>query len=367
VLLIALAVALGVAVSSQERAVREASARAANRFDLVIGAPGSPTQLILTTVYLQPAALDLLPDGTLASVEREPAARVVAPIAVTDSYRGYVVVGTTSAFAAMSDIAEGRMFDSDHEVLIGSAVDMSLGQVFQPEHGSPHENVLESHEHAFEFRIVGRLRTTGTPWDRAIIAPIEAIWSMHAEGGASASPSHRVPAIVVKPRSVSDAYALRAKYRDKNSVAVFPAEVLTPLYRLLGDARTLIAWMTIAFQTLLLVAVLLIIIVVLSARRQSLGVLRALGAPPAFVFLVVWLQSSFLIAVGVLCGATLGIGLSLAVGNWLSLQTGLAIHASPGIKETWLLLALVIGGSLLAIIPSLTALRIPTYRLLRAE
>ena len=52
VALIALAVALGVALGAQESALRRASARAADRFDLVVGAPGSPTQLVLTTVYL---------------------------------------------------------------------------------------------------------------------------------------------------------------------------------------------------------------------------------------------------------------------------------------------------------------------------
>jgi len=65
VVLIALATACGVVVSAQERALRAASTRAAERFDLIVGAAGSPTQLVLTTVYLQPAPLDLLPAETL--------------------------------------------------------------------------------------------------------------------------------------------------------------------------------------------------------------------------------------------------------------------------------------------------------------
>ena len=59
--LIALAVSLGVAVSAQERALRKSSAAAAEPFDIVVGMPGSQTQLVLTTVYLQPAALELVP------------------------------------------------------------------------------------------------------------------------------------------------------------------------------------------------------------------------------------------------------------------------------------------------------------------
>jgi putative ABC transport system permease protein len=54
---IALALALGVAVSALERGLRGGSAAAAEPFDLVVGAPGSETQLVLTAVYLQPAPL----------------------------------------------------------------------------------------------------------------------------------------------------------------------------------------------------------------------------------------------------------------------------------------------------------------------
>jgi len=375
VALIAIAAALGVSVSAQERALRQASARAADRFDLIIGAPGSPTQLVLTTVYLQPAALELLPVDTLSRLAREPGVSSIAPVAVTDSFQGYTIVGTTAAFVSQGGMLDGRMFDAEHEVVVGSAVQLELGQSLFPEHGSPAENVIESHEHHFEMRIVGRLRPTGTPWDRAIIAPIEALWSMHDEpeeraatdaaSPAAGANSHRVPAVVVKPRSVNDAYALRASYRGRDTLAVFPAEVLIPLYRILGDVQAVFTWMAAAFQTLLIVAVLLVIVAVLAARRQSLGVLRALGAPPAFVFLVVWLQGALLIAAGTLGGALLAWVLSRALGAWLSVRTGLAIDSASGLQELWMLLALLVAGSLLSALPSLAALRGSADRLLR--
>jgi putative ABC transport system permease protein len=64
----------------------------------------------------------------------------------------------------------------------------------------------------------------------------------------------------------------------------FPAEVLVPLYALLGEVRELVAGMALAFQILLIGAVLLVIVAALAARRQSIGVLRALGAPPLSYF-----------------------------------------------------------------------------------
>lgn len=383
VALISIAVGLGLAVTAQDRAIRHASTRAAERFDLIIGAPGSPTQLVLTTVYLQPAALDLLPRDALPRLVEERGAAMVAPVAVTDSYRGYIIVGTTAQFAAESGMADGRMFTHLHEAVVGSAVRLGLGETLRPEHGSAAENVLEAHSHAFEIAVVGRARPTGTPWDRAIVVPIEALWAMHdAPAGRTADAAvtaaqlgppwlpetiDRVPAIVVKPRSVSDAYQLRTKYRTQGSVAVFPAEVLLPLYALLGDFHDVIAAMAVAFQVLILMAILLVIVAVLAGRRQSIGVLRALGAPPAFVFLTVWLQAALLIVTGVAVGAVIGWGAGRALGTFASARTGLAIDAAPGAGELWLLLGLLVAGSLLATLPSLFAMRGSAGRLLRAS
>jgi putative ABC transport system permease protein len=379
VALIAVAVALGISVTAQERALRRASTLAAERFDLVVGAAGSPTQLLLTTIYLQPAALDLLPSDVLLQLASEPGALMVAPVTVSDSYRGYVVVGTTAAFAAESGIAEGRVFARDDEAMIGSAVRLALAEKLFPDHGMPVENVLESHAHTVALTVVGRARPSGTPWDRAIIVPTEAIWRMHSAAHERAGDPaatrlgppwpqgavDRVPAIVVKPRSVNDAYLLRAKYRTHDSLAVFPAEVLLPLYALLGDLRDFVGAMAIAFQALILVAVILVIVAVLAGRRESIGILRALGAPPAFVFATVWLQAAILIATGVLLGALLGWGLAHALGAFAAARTGLAMDAAIGATELGSLFGLLAAGSLLAVVPSLAAMRGMTARLLR--
>ena len=379
VILIAIAVALGIAVTTQERALREASNIAAQRFDLVIGAPGSATQLILTTVYLQPAALDLLPKAALLELAQEPGVEAVAPVAVTDSYQGYTVVGTSAAFAGTGGVIEGRVFADDTEAVVGSLVALPLGYKLFPAHGSAAENVLESHEHQHLLTVVGRLTPSGTPWDRAIVVPIEALWAMHADAQSQRLPLvplqlgppwredqvGRVPAIVVKPRSVADAYRLRTKYRGRETTALFPAEVLLPLYALLGDVRDVVVSMSLAFQVLLIAAVLLVIVAVLAARRQSLGVLRALGAPPAFVFLTVWLQSVLLMAAGLLVGVGFGWVLSHSLSSFAAARTGLAMNASPGIREVVQMLVLLVAGASFAALPSLVALRVPAARLLR--
>lgn len=379
--LIAVAVALGVALSAQERALRVASARAADRFDLVVGAAGSPTQLVLTTVYLQPVALDLVPAQTLLQLQADPGVAVVAPVAVTDSYGGYPLVGTTAGFATNGGrlpIADGRAFNGIDEAMIGAGVDLPIGGKVRPAHGAPSENILESHDHDTQLTIVGRLERSGTPWDRAILVPIEALWEMHAKpGDGDATPSSQVgppwsagearpvPALVVRPLTVGDAYRLRQQFRGRGTTALFPAEVLNQLYVLLGNVHDLLRSVTFAFDGLLVTAVLLVIVAVLSSRRQSVGALRALGASPVFVFATVWLQGALLIGAGAFFGLGLGFVLAKAVSAYAGAELGLAVDATVGVPELAFAAALLVAGSLFAAAPSLPLLRVPAAHLLR--
>ncbi|TMJ58038.1 MAG: ABC transporter permease, partial [Alphaproteobacteria bacterium] len=285
--LIALAVSLGVAVSAQERALRKSSAAAAEPFDIVVGMPGSQTQLVLTTVYLQPAALELVPGKVLQRLQDTPGVGFAAPVAFGDYLGSSPIVGSTAALLTLGGsrpLAEGRAFEKVHEAVVGAHVAAKLGDVFEPAHGEPGGPAAgQAHvHHGFDYTVVGRLPVTGTPWDNAIIVPVEAVWLVHAlssghpaaSTGVTANHDDEaenripigppwleaempgVPAIVVKAKSVGDAYRLRAELRRGGTTAVFPAEILLDLYSTLGDARDVLAIISIAAQALVIAAVL---------------------------------------------------------------------------------------------------------------
>ena len=85
-LLVAAGVSLAVALISQERALRAGSARAADRFDLIVAAPGSQTDALLTSVFLRPGAPRLLSPEVTARLLNDPRAAFVAPLAFGDSH-----------------------------------------------------------------------------------------------------------------------------------------------------------------------------------------------------------------------------------------------------------------------------------------
>ncbi len=133
--LIALAVAMGVAVSAQERTLRQASARASDDFPLLVGAAGSATQLVLTSVFLQPEALPLLPGATAAKVLADPRAAATAPIAVADVVQGHALVGTTAPLVThwgRLQPSEGRMFAAEDEAVVGARARLAVGQSVTP-------------------------------------------------------------------------------------------------------------------------------------------------------------------------------------------------------------------------------------------
>jgi putative ABC transport system permease protein len=404
--LIALAVSLGVAVSAQERALRKSSAAAAEPFDIIVGMPGSQTQLVLTSVYLQPAALELMPGDVLQRLQGMPGVSYAAPIAFGDYHGTSPIVGSTTALLTLGGsrpVAEGKAFQKIHEAVIGARVAARLGDTFEPAHGEPHAAASgEAHiHHGFKYTVVGRLPPTGTPWDNAVIVPVEAVWLVHAlPSGHSGAPhaarpaSHPaaehdddeekenaisigppwleaempgVPAIAVKANSVGDAYRLRAELRRGGTTAVFPAEILLDLYSTLGDARDVLAIVSVAAQGLVIAAVLLAVFSVLAARRRQLAVLRALGASRSFIFALVWCQVTTIIAAGALVGLGLGWVGAQTISDIVGERTGLAIASTIARPELVMVLALMLVGALLAVVPGVFAYRQPVSESLRGS
>ena len=416
IVLIALAVGLGAAITAQERALRKGSARAADRFDLIVAAPGSQTDLLLKVVFLRPGSVELLEGEPLKRLMQESRAEFVAPIGFGNSYRGDPVVGTIAALVdhLAGGRLEGRVFAKENEAVIGAASPLSIGEVFHAAHGEA-EGAGADHadEHPQDLVVVGRLPPTGSPWDRAVLLPIEHVWVVHGLGdghGAapnpdglySGGPVHRVgqpgdqtgatpavlageaadpvrpigppfdldslpgiPAAVVKPESVAAAYGLRGAWRTSETMAFFPAEVLVELYALLGDVRTIMSALAIATQALLIVAILAGLLILMRLYRHRFAVLRALGASRGYIFAIAWTFSFVLIALGGLLGLGVAAALTGVVSDIFEKASGIALDASIGWGEVALAGAIALLGAFLAIIPAALLYRQPVVSALR--
>ena len=383
VALIALGVAVATAVLVQERGLRRGSARAADPFDVIVTAPGSEVTAMLAAVYLQSAPLPLVPGERLAEVAAHPATRLAAPLAFGDSVDGAPLVGTVRELVAhlverTSDGAvEGRLFERADEAVVGAATPFAIGDVLVPAHGV---GFVEAEHAGTRLRVVGRLPAGGTPWDGAVVAPVEALWLAHGLGdghaargagagagaagegpGAGARPIGPpfdpdrvpgVPAIVALADSYAGAYALRAEFTDAATMAFFPGEVLARLHALLGDVRRAMSVLALATQALVAVAVLLALSILVRGFDARFATLHALGAPRRYLFAVVWRHALVLVGAGTLVGLVLGVGLARALSGVLAARTGVDVGAGVSASDAVPAAAFVLVGATLALVPA---------------
>ncbi|MGA1832559.1 ABC transporter permease [Rhizobium wenxiniae] len=447
VLLVALATALGVAVTLQERSLRLGSARAADKFDLVVGAAGSETQLVLSSIFLQAAPLPLVDGSVLTRLSADPRVDWAAPVGFGDSFSGYPIIGTTTKLISSTTpgFAEGKMFALEGEAVLGAAVNLPLGAEIKPMHGTAETG---GHTHAGPaYKVTGKLQPTGTPWDRAILVPIQAVWHVHGLGEehgreeehhdgdghdhahegeenhedgethveseaaehatpvagtpaaqpakpafalGAASSTHieedhhgsidpdapvvetfgastpGLPAILVKPKTIADAYRLRQEYRTGSTLGVFPGEVLTRLYATLGDAKMILSAVAAGSQGLVAAALVLVTVIHVGQRRRQIGALRAFGAPRLSVFTIVWLELFLLVALGIGIGFLIGLAAAQIGAQLFAAKSGVILPV--GFTREDMRLALVFLGfaGILAAVPALLAYRQSPATALRA-
>jgi putative ABC transport system permease protein len=372
ILLVAVATAIGVGITTQEAALRIGSARAADKFDLMVAAPGSETDVVLAAIYLRPGTVPLLDPGMVGKALAEPRAKVSAPLGFGDNIRGSPIVGTVPAFVdyLSGGLQEGRVFATEAEAVAGAAVGVAMGESFHPDHGrNPFLDAGARVQHAVTLTVVGRMKPTGTPWDNSVIVPIESVWRVHglptghSESETGIGPPFDparvpgVPAIVIKPETINAAYGLRTLYRTPLSMAFFPAEALIRLYEVLGDIRELMGWLALATQGLVVIAMLAGVMAILTLHRRQFAVLRALGAPRLYIFLCVWAQIAVIAVAGALIGLLLGAGAAIAVSHMITRATGIVLPAQIGPDELLLVGGMIAFGLIVATVPAFVSYR----------
>ena len=393
VLLIALAVGAMVTLLLFSSQLQNRFARDAQGIDLVVGAKGSPMQLILSSVLHVDVPTGNVPLETLARLRANPMVAEAIPLALGDNFRGHRIVGTEPAYARRYDagLAAGRMFAAPMEAVLGAEVaettGAGLGQRFTGSHGLAGDGGGHEHE-AQPFTVVGVLRPTGTVLDRLILTPVASVWDVHGiarpeeadageahghehdhahdhagEGGEAAhaeAPPAEVTAILVRYRTPMAAIRLPEQINDEPGLqAAVPALEITRLFQLVGvgvDALRALA------VVLLVSGGLSIFVALYTALRQREGdmaMLRVIGSSRRAIFGQAVLEGVLLAAAGAVVGVLLGHAITAAAAAAFPQlrDVGLsALRFHPG--EAWIVLAAVAVGAVAALIPALRVFRV---------
>ncbi|WP_333695752.1 FtsX-like permease family protein [Flavobacterium sp.] len=154
--------------------------------DLVLGAQGSPLQLILSSVYHVDA-----PTGNIDYKEAEvwmkhPFVETAIPLAFGDNYRGFKIVGTTPDYLKKytATLSQGKVFEKNFEVVIGSEIAQKLNIKLGDKFFGTHGDAEEGHVHEeYAYVVVGIASPTGKVIDNLIMCTVESVWEMHSGHG----------------------------------------------------------------------------------------------------------------------------------------------------------------------------------------
>lgn len=384
ILLLTLSVATLVILVLFSSQLSDRFARDAQGIDLVVGAKGSPLQLILSSIYQVDVPTGNIPLETVDMLRADPTVAQVIPLALGDSFRSYRIIGTEAAYVDhyAGRLAEGRMFNAPYQAVIGAQVargtGAGLGQRFEGSHGLSGDGHV--HE-ATPFEVVGILAPTGTVLDRLIVTQVSSVWAAHGfgtgphedheardaapgdpehEAAHAAEPDLEVTALLVKYRSPLAAVRLPSFINRQTQLqAAAPAVEMTRLLSLLGVGIDAVR----AFAVLLMITSGLSIFVALySALRQREGdmaMLRVMGARPPAIFGHIVLEGVLLAAAGALLGVIVGHGVvAFAAATFPQLQDmGLsALRFEPA--EAVIVAAAIAMGGLAALVPALKVFRV---------
>ena len=353
--------------------------RDARGVDMVVGAKGSPMQLVLSSVFHVDIPTGNVRLGDARALLGNPMIGAVVPLALGDAFRGFRIVGTEHAYADLfgARLARGALWQEPLDATVGARVaaeaGLEIGARFVGSHGLAAGGM--AHEDT-PYRVVGVFAPTGTVLDRLILTSMESVWQVHghrADGGGGsaetaaggpalrrADPDREVTALLVSLSNPIGAATLpRLINMTTPMQAALPGFEMARLMRTIGlgiDGFRAFALVLVASAGLGILAALAN---ALEQRRYDIAVMRALGAGRGAVVRQMLLEGCLLALAGAILGLALGHAAAEAAGGWLQREYDVHLDGMAwAAGEAWLLVGTVALGGAAALVPALRAYRI---------
>jgi putative ABC transport system permease protein len=360
---IALGVSLVIASILLARGIREGFIAGATDYNLVVGAKGSPIQLVLNAVFRMDLATPNIEYTVYQKLLQDPRVETAVPIGMGDAYRGFRYVATNGAYFAAFPwrhkaftLAAGRLFSDDppdnptYEAVIGAEAARSTGLQVG-------DRFYEGEEMAeYPLTVVGVLRPTHNADDRAIFFSLPSYWGMNEIArGMAVKP---LTAVLARPKRLSD---LPGLHRELNiaagTQAVLPSGVLLTIFNMMAVAEDVLR---IILAIVALIVLLYVFVSMYSAtmeRRREIATMRALGARRATVLAIVLTESVVLAVLGGLGGIVGGHAVAYLAGSLLG-PSGLVTNPFRlDVFEPAVLVSVIILGILAGLLPAILAYR----------
>ena len=353
-----------------EKQVNDAFERNIKDIDLVLGAKGSPLQLILANVYHIDAPTGNILLSEAQKVVRHPYIESGIPLAYGDNHEGYRIVGTEHSYAEHYgvEVAQGKMWEAPFEATVGSkvaqALELTLGDTFYSAHGLTDQTDIHKGK---VFTVVGILEPSQSVVDQLILTPTQSIWDVHLKEGEVGDPSAReITAMLLKKRNPLAVLTIPNTLRESNMQVALPAIEVNRMTQQFGLGTAALRAIAMLIMALSFASIFISVLDNIRSRRQELALMRTMGGTPRTVYLLLLKEGGLLSLVGT------GLGLLLSrMGLWtlsnvVEQQFHYELAEMALLPSEWMLGAAAIGVGLLAsAVPARGSLRLDISQTLR--
>ncbi len=366
--------------------------------DLVIGAKGSPLQMILSSMYHidSPTGNISIKDIRPFLNPKHPLIRLAVPLSLGDNHQGYRIIGTSHRFVDSlynGQLAKGKLWEVDFEVSIGAAVAKALalkiGDTFHSSHGLVNDG-MNMHDDTAPFKVVGIFAASGSVLDQLILTDTRSIWKVHAHAApAPGSDEHdheqhaehdhppheegdapkalidetdkHITSVLIRYRNQRDWRALnmpRNINENTDLQAAGPAFELNRLRNMMGNGERLLRSLALIIVIVSGLSIFISLYNSLKERKYELALMRVMGASRFRLFILIVLEGLVLAVLGYLLGILVShIGMELFAG-YMEDSYRYSFTGKLFLKEEWYLLgAALLIGFLAAVIPAIQAFR----------
>ncbi|GJM76525.1 membrane protein [Paenibacillus macerans] len=319
---VAATVAFTVLLSLSRDSVEQGAEKGYGPFDIVVGAAGSETQLVLSTFYHIGAPTGNIPLATLETVRQDPGVDAAYAMTAGDNYNGYPIVGIEPSYflTRYGDraLAAGELYGKTGEVVVGayvaSMLGLQVGDTFAGAHGlieGAHHLEEESEEHgehdehdehgSFRYTVKGILPRLNTPDDRAVFTTVDYAWAVHQEA------DEEITAILVKPATLLGAQQLKNALEQTGQVQVaYTSKAVADVVNLVDRGAEIVEILTWLCVILAAISILLSLIAAAGERTKDVGLLRLLGKSKAYVWMTMIGEGLLVTAAGLVLGILAG-------------------------------------------------------------
>lgn len=352
--------------------------------DVVVGAKGSPLQLILAGVFHMDVPPGNVPLAEVQALASHPQVAQVIPLSLGDSVAGFRIVGSSHGYPAhyRVKLAQGTLWSAPMQAVLGAQVAQTLGLQLGQGFSGAHGLGGGGHEHAdLPYTVVGLLAPCACVLDRLVLTDTASVWNVHeglapgefeslsAEDRKAIEADREVTLALVRYNTPMAAISFpRFINATTRMQAAAPAMEITRLLSMVGVGTRVLQGMG---AVLLLVAALSVFIALWSAvreRRADIAMLRMLGAPPWKVGALLLCEALWLALLASVFGLLLAQGLTALVGWLWMAEQGMALGSwrwPPSLVDVPLA---ALGVALAAAaVPAVSAYRVDVTSLLQTR